>query len=172
MKSYLLLLSVFFLSACSSVDIENYKDNVPELDLASWFNGSLTASGIVKNRDGLVTRYFNASIEATWTDGIGTLEEEFIFSDGEIQYRTWTLKEKNENTFIATANDVVGESEAKVSGNALFLDYILTVAYKNGSVNLHVDDRMYLVNESTLINESTLTKFGIEVAYVTLVISK
>ena len=172
MKSYLLLVCVLILTSCSSVDIENYKDNVPELNLASWFNGNLSASGIVKNRSGVVTRYFNASIEASWDKGVGTLKEKFVFSDGEVQYRTWTLKEKSKNIYAATANDVVGESEAKVAGNALFMNYILTVTYKDGSLNLNVDDKMYLVNESTLINESTLTKFGIEVAYVKLVIKK
>jgi len=100
------------------------------------------------------------------------LHEVFLFDDGEQQTRIWTLQAINEQTFTASANDVVGESTVHTAGNAMFLQYTLTIPYKDSTIDVQVDDKMYLVNESTLINESSLTKFGFDIGYVTLSIVK
>lgn len=161
------------LAGCSGVDVQTYKNNLPRLVLPQFFNGELHAHGIVKNRQGKVIRYFNAKILAHWDDaGIGHLDEYFEFDDGEKQRRQWQLQPDSMGGFIATANDTVGEGVGEVSGNALFLNYVLTVPYKDNAINVKVDDRMYMVNKNTLINESVLTKFGVKVGYVTLVIVK
>lgn len=176
MKKSIAALSAFIFilvsTGCSPVDINIYKNNNPKLDVKSFFNGPLYASGIVKNRRGEVTRYFNATINASWHNGTGVLDETFVFSDGETQDRVWQLKEIDANTFTASANDVVGSSTLHTAGNALFLKYVLQVPYKDSTIDLTVDDKMYLVNASTLINESIMSKFGFEVAYVTLYIHK
>lgn len=170
---FLLLFVVLSISGCSSVSIETYRNNLPVINVKSFFNGKLSAHGIVKNRSGKVIRYFNATIKAYWTpEGNGILDENFIFDDGEQQRRVWTLKPLQNGKYLATAGDVVGDSILDTSGNALFLKYTLTIPYKEKPMNVRVDDRMYLLNDTTLINESIMTKFGFEVAYVTLVISK
>jgi len=173
-RSLLLLCCVMVgLSACSSPPISVYEQNSPSLIVREFFDGTLLAHGIVKNRRGEVIRYFNASILATWDeDGRGWLDESFIFDDGEKQQRVWELRPLGNNQYIASANDVVGESPLHAAGNALFLNYRLRLARNDGSVDVNVDDRMYLVNEKTLINESTLSKFGFTVGRVTLVIRK
>ena len=170
MLRILLLLTV--LSGCAPVDVNHYKNNTPKLEVKTFFDGKLKASGIVKNRKGEVIRYFSADINAEWKDGVGTLYEVFIFDDGEQQTRIWTLQAINEHTFTASANDVVGESTVHTAGNAMFLQYTLTIPYKDSTIDVQVDDKMYLVNESTLINESNLTKFGFDIGYVTLSIVK
>ena len=42
----------------------------------------------------------------------------------------------------------------------MFLDYVLTIQLSDGSIDVAVDDRMYLVSENVLINESTLRNSG------------
>jgi len=59
-----------------------------------------------------------------------------------------------------------------VAGNALFMKYVLQLAYNGGSLDVTVDDRMFLVTENRIINESIFSKFGIQVASVQLVIEK
>ena len=127
-------------------------------------------SVIIKNRSGLVIRTFNADINAFWRDGIGTLEEDFLFDDGEVQQRVWTLTPSGNGTYISTAGDVLGEGLLSFSGNSIFLDYVLTIPYGESSVDVRVDDRMYLVSENVLINESIMKKFGIRVGSISLVI--
>jgi hypothetical protein len=119
-----------------------------------------------------VTRYFNATLEGSWDDGIGTLAEEFLFDDGEVQYRTWTMTPDENGQYIATANDVTGFGEVKISGNALFMNYVLQVPYDGDVLEVNVDDRMYMVKEGVVINESVMTKFGFDVGYLSIVIQK
>jgi hypothetical protein len=160
------------LSACSSVSVEEYAANKPQLVAEEFFNGKLLAHGIVKDRGGLVIRYFSASIDASWSDGIGTLDESFVFDDGEQQTRVWTLKPTGDNNYVATAGDVIGDGRMKVAGNSVFLDYVLRVPYDGDSIDLRIDDRMYLVSERVLLNESIMTKWGFEVGSILLVIEK
>ncbi len=95
-----------------------------------------------------------------------------MFDDGEKQERIWTLTPNGDGTYTATAGDVVGSGQLKTSGNALFMKYVLQVPYNDGIIDVNVDDRMYLVEPSVVINESVLTKFGFEVGYLTLTIRK
>ncbi len=158
--------------ACSQVSVTDYASFEPVLLPEDFFSGDLTAHGVLKNRSGKVTRLFNATIKASWEDGVGTLDEHFLFDDGEKQQRVWTLNPLQEGYYRATANDVVGEGLMQAAGNSLFLDYILDIQYKGRSLKLHVDDRMYLVDEQTLVNESVLRKWGFKVGSILIVIKK
>ena len=160
------------LGGCSPVTVGDYTGNEPKLVAEDFFDGRLRAHGVVKNRGGKVIRYFSADIDASWVDGVGTLDERFLFDDGEQQTRIWTLRPTAPDRYLATAGDVVGEGELEISGNSLFLDYVLRVPYGDDSIDLRIDDRMYLVSERVLLNESIMTKWGIEVASVMLVIEK
>ncbi|MET0355838.1 MAG: DUF3833 domain-containing protein [Cellvibrio sp.] len=160
------------LSACSSVSVDDYSKNSPKLTPQEFFNGNLTAKGVVKSRSGKVTRYFTATINAHWKDGVGTLDEKFIFDDGEIQYRTWKLKPEGQTSFSGTANDVIGVGDGKFSGNAINFKYTLAVKLKDSTVNVDIDDWMWLVDENTVVNESILTKFGFRVGSIQLAMVK
>lgn len=171
-KGVAAILCLVAVGACSSISVEDYADNKPRFVAEEFFNGKLDAHGIVKDRSGRVIRYFSAKIDAYWVDGVGTLDEQFAFDDGEQQVRIWKLKPSGEGEYIATAGDVVGEGLMQVAGNSVFLDYVLRIPYGDGTIDLRIDDRMYLVSEHVLLNESIMTKWGFEVGQVMLVIEK
>lgn len=160
------------LAGCSSTTVETYADNEPKFDVETFFDGDLVAHGVLKDYSGEVIRYFSADLQGSWEDGVGTLEEWFVFDDGERQERTWTLEPNGDGSYTANANDAVGPGTLKTSGNALFMKYVLRVPYDGDTIDLNVDDRMYLVTPDVLINESTLTKFGFEVGQLTLTIRR
>lgn len=160
------------LVACSQVSVVDYQDREPILIPEQFFNGHLTAHGVLKNRSGKITRTFNAEIHAYWQEGVGFLDEDFLFDDGEQQKRLWRLKPLGDGHYEATANDVTGIGDMRAAGNSIFLKYVLQVNYKGRSLGLSVDDRMYLVDEHTLINESKLSKWGVGVGSLLLVIKK
>ncbi|MFT5219739.1 MAG: hypothetical protein ACI9LO_001877 [Planctomycetota bacterium] len=166
------LVLVPLLAGCSAVTVYDYADNKPILVVEQFFNGSLSAHGIVKDRSGRVIRYFNADIEASWNNGTGTLDENFVFDDGELQRRIWTLQPDGAGGYRGTANDVIGASKLRVSGNSLFLKYDLRIPYGDSTIDIAIDDRMYLISEKRLINESVMTKWGFEVGRLMLVIVK
>ena len=170
--STMIALGMVMTTGCSSVQVENYADNTPVLDPEIFFDGQLSAHGVIKDRGGEVIRYFNVDIKAYWKDGIGTLEEDFVFNDGEQDRRVWTLTPSGSNSYIGTAGDVVGQGKISVAGNSMFLDYVLRIPYGDGTLDLHIDDRMYLVSPDVLINESRMIKFGFEVGEILLVIQR
>lgn len=165
-------LLVIALAGCSGVGIDRYADNEPVLVPETFFNGPLSAHGVIKSRGGEVIRRFNADINAYWKDGVGTLEEDFVFDDGEQQRRVWTLTPAGPGRYIGTAGDVVGDGSIEVAGNTMFLDYVLRIPWGDGTLDLRIDDRMYLVSPDVLINESAMKKFGVRVGEILLVIER
>ena len=79
------------LSACGTASIDDHQMAAPSFSPEDFFNGVLTAHGVVRDYSGAATRHFNADITACWQEGVGTLDEAFVFDDGEQQVRIWTL---------------------------------------------------------------------------------
>lgn len=166
------LFLALLLSGCASPSPEKYADLKPELVPEEFFTGELSARGVVKNFSGEVIRTFDADISASWDDdGVGTLDEVFRFNDGEVQTRVWTLTPA-EDGYHAEAGDVVEPGTMRWSGNAIHMNYVLRVAYGDGTLDVRMDDWMYLITPDTLINQTTMSKWGINVGEVVLVIQK
>lgn len=170
---------IFFIlavSGCSAPGLEHYDGRSPQFIPEDFFQGQLQAHGLVKNRSGAVTRTFTATIDASWQGEHGVLKERFQFDDGEIQYRNWQLHLREgtsgERVFDATAEDVIGTAQFRVNGNAAFMRYVLEVPYKDSTLKLNVDDRMYLTADNVLIGESELSKWGFRVGEIVLTIFK
>ncbi len=161
---------LLMLPGCAS-SIDDYRGETPALELDSFFSGRLVAYGMVQNFSGKVTRRFKADITGDWQDGIGTLDEQFMFSDGERQSRCWRLV-KEGNRYRGTAEDIVGEALGEVQGNALNWRYTLQVPVDGKVWNIALDDWLYLIDENNLINRTRMKKFGLPVGELTLHIRK
>ena len=70
------------LMSCTS-NITQYSQTTPQFDMATFFNGELSAYGMVQDRSGKVIRRFEAELLGTWNDERGILEEDFLYDDGE-----------------------------------------------------------------------------------------
>ncbi len=179
LKPMLVLITTLILTACGGPVIEDYRDGTPRLKAERFFSGPLTAHGIVKDRSGEVIRTFNAELTGQWQNGRGELRERFVFDDGEVQYRTWTLTPQpaagiagEGETYIGRAGDVVGDARVRTLGNAMFINYTLRIPYDGETLDVVVDDRMYRVSDKVLINESRLSKWGFYVGEIVLTIIK
>ena len=64
------------------------------------------------------------------------------------------------------------EGQLTSSGNALFLGYVLRIPCNEGTIDVRVDDRMCRVAPNILVNESRMTRFGVQVGSILLVIVK
>lgn len=168
----LTLFLTFLLSACSSIDIEEYSDTSPELNLKTFFNGKLKVYGMVQDMSGKMTRRFTADIDASWDGEIGVLDELFYFDDGEQQTRVWTLKHLGDGKYTGTAGDVVGVAEGQTRGAVFRWQYVLTIPYDGDNLDVKLDDWLYLISEDRLINRTSINKFGLNVGEITLIIEK
>lgn len=172
MKQLLLLTLFTYLVACSSPDINDYANTAPSLKLEEFFNGKLTAHGVVLDRSGALTRRFSVDLVGTWQGNKGKLEEWFVYDDGEKQTRTWYLENQGNGNYKGTANDVVGTAMGTAKGSALYWRYQLVIEYQGEPLEVTLDDWMFLINENRLINRTEIIKFGFKVGEVILTIEK
>jgi len=167
LKSVLIGTVALALAGCATVDVANYRAERPPLDLAQYFNGTVDGWGMVQDRSGQVLRRFTVRIDAKWDGNRGTLDEHFEFSDGEKQNRVWTLV-KDGDRYTETAADVVGAGQGTQQGNAFHMRYVLRVPWSGRTIDLDMDDWMWRIDDQTVLNRATMTKFGFRVGEVTL----
>lgn len=144
-------------------NIEGYKDTGPVMKIQEYFDGELKAWGLLKDFKGQVTRRFEVTMKGTWKGDTGTLEEHFIFDDGEKQDRTWTFTKTGEDTFTGTAHDVVGTADGVQVGNTLRMNYVMRIPVSGTTYDIAIDDYLYRLDEKRVLNVSKLKKFGITV---------
>ena len=144
----------------------------PVLDPTRYFNGRLDAWGMFQDRFGNVVKRFTVEMNCRWEGDTGTLDEHFTYSDGEKQRRIWTLKRQADGTWQGTADDVVGVATGRVSGNALHWTYVLRLPVDGKEYLVDFDDWMWQMDESSMMNRSTMSKFGIDLGEVTLFFRK
>lgn len=172
-KTFLLIGLLIGTSACTAgPSLDAFRETSPALDLKAYFNGPIKAWGIVQDRNQRVIRRFDVSMNGSWEDNIGTLEEDFEYYDGEKQKRVWTIKKINSSTYEGTASDIAGLANGQVAGSAMRWNYEMDIEVDDNTYRLKFDDWMYLMNDGVLINRSYLKKFGITVAELTLFIQK
>ncbi|HOP64196.1 MAG TPA: DUF3833 domain-containing protein [Spirochaetota bacterium] len=166
------LMMLILQAGCSSVSIDDYKDEKPQLILEDYLNGTFDAYGIFINRSGQVTRRMHVVMKASWTGDTGILDEDFIWSDGEKQKRIWHLKKISTSAYEGRAEDVIGTATGEVAGNAFHWEYTLAVNVDGSIYNFAFDDWMYLMNDQILINRAKMSKFGFRVGEINIVFIK
>ncbi len=170
--STIFLAFVFLLQISCALDIQNYRQTKPVLDLEQFFQGDLIAWGIVQSRNGELQRHFKVKISANWVGDKCYLKEDFIFNDGEKQHRLWTITKHSPNKYTGVADDVMGTAQGIAYGNALNWNYTLKLPINGGAVKVKFDDWMYLLDKDTLVNKAKIKKFGFRVGDVTLFFRK
>lgn len=155
-----------------SVNVDEYAKETPTLNAKEYFDGKMLAWGFFQNRSGKIVTRFKVDIDASWKGDELTLTEKFFYSSGKTQDRTWVLKLNKDNTFTATAGDVVGQAEGKISGNAMRMNYTLALDRNGKTINVQMDDWLILMDETYMINRATMSKFGVKVGEITLFFQK
>ena len=92
-----------------------------------------------------------------------TLEEDFFWTDGEKQKRTWKIEKLDENNYQGTAPDVVGSAKGFQYGSAFKFEYNLLIPFKDKKIKVRFDDWIFKQDKKTAINKATITKFGFKV---------
>jgi len=147
---------------------EDFKGTEPTIKIEEYFNGQVKAWGLLQNRAGKVTRQFKADMFGKFENNILTLEEDFFWTDGEKQKRTWKIEKLDENNYQGTASDVVGSAKGFQYGSAFKFEYDLLVPFKSKNIKVSFDDWIFKQDEKVAINRATLTKFGFKVGELTV----
>lgn len=168
MKRLLVLCLSVLLGSCGNVGVEHYAQQQPRLDLAQFFAAPVEAWGLFEKRSGEVVKRFHVEIVSHREGERMILDERFLYSDGTRQRRVWTLTPDGPGRWRGRADDVIGEARGEVAGNALRWRYRLRLPVDASTYEVDFDDWMYLMDADTLINRSSMSKFGVELGQVSL----
>src|SRR5664279_2285625 len=160
-------LAALAVTACTTIDVSNYANEKPRLDLAQYFTGTVDGWGMFQDRSGAVVKRFYVRIDCNWKGNEGTLDEHFEYTDGTTQNRVWKLV-KDGDRYTGTAGDIVGVAQGNAAGNALHWAYVLALPVDGKTWNMDMDDWMFLIDEKTMLNRTTMSKLGFRVGEVTL----
>lgn len=171
LQRWFLIGAMLLASGCATLTPQDYASEKPKLDLATYFNGKVEGWGMVQDRSGKVLRRMVVVLECTWNGNDGVLDESFQWSDGKTEKRVWKIR-KDGDRYIGTAGDVVGEARGEASGNALRWNYVLALPVGDAVYNMDMDDWMWMIDDKTLANRTTMSKFDVRVAEISIFFRK
>lgn len=168
----LIVAAVATLSGCGGMKPEQFANQQPKLALEEYFQGHTRAYGIVEDRFGNVRRQFTVDIKGDWNGRTLTLTEDFVWNDGEIEQRIWTLTPQGDGRWQGTTPDAIGPATGILSGNAYNMVYDFNLKMDGRRLKVRFDDWMFLMPDGVLLNRATMSKFGIHLATVTIAFKK
>jgi hypothetical protein len=159
-------LLALLLAGCSKpLPVEHFAGTKPEFDPVAFWAGHHTSWGVVENRAGEPT-------DTVETDCVGTPEASGLhmvqtlkLGDGTVQHRDWHLRREGQ-AFVATANDMVGEARGEAAGRVFHWRFVLATKPGNALFNVTFDQWMYLLDDGSMMNRTTVRKVGIIIAEV------
>ena len=164
--------ALMFTACATGPSVEDYAQRGPTLVLEEYFEGETVAYGIFEDRFNKVRRTFKVDITGTVENNVLTLDERFIYDDGERDVRIWEIDILGGGKYSGTAGDVPGVATGEVSGNAFNWTYKVDLKVGDSTWNVGFDDWMYLVEDDVLINRAYVTRWGILIGEVTITFVK
>ena len=177
----LTLLCVLFLSSCMNYTrVHSYDHVTPQFNLADFFVGDVKAWGIVQDFDGQMIQRFTVDIKGSIDEQQRiTLDEVFHYEYGDgVKTRQWVLTpvfDEQSNDIIGytgEAGDINGQADGKIIGNAFYFRYQMDLPVEDDVYTVAIDDFLWTFNDGALINRSTIKKFSIAFADVTIFMQK
>jgi hypothetical protein len=159
-------------SGCAGPSLGDHAATSPRFDFRGYFDGTVSAHGMVSDRGGRVLRRFVVTMRCTWVGDEGTLDEAFVYDDGERQQRVWRVKRGPDGSWTGTAADVVGSASGRESGAAFNWAYTLRLPVRGNVYDIDFDDWMFRIDERTVLNRAVMSKFGVRVGEVFLSFTK
>ena len=95
-----------------------------ELRLEDFFKGRTTAKGSFQAINGM-SREFDVVLHGRWDGRTLVLREDFRYADGEKDTKTWRFRKIDQNTYIGTREDVVGNAQVTLHGNKARFSYLV-----------------------------------------------
>jgi hypothetical protein len=141
---------------------------VPE----QFFRGPTYAEGEFVNVIDGTRRGVKAVINGRFDGRVLTLVEDFSYSDGEKDRKTWLLTKTGPTTYSGTREDVIGTAQGRLDGPFFRLTYVANVKTKTSNYDLTFDDVLGLQPDGTVLNRAVVSKLGVKVGDITLKIRR
>jgi len=147
----LLLSCAYFESLNKSPDLD-YLDKGTKMDIKKFFNGEVEGFAITKDEEDKIIGTQTIKITGKWEENKGVVQQNFTYSDGKKDNRTWLITVNSDGTFDAAGHDVSSLGKGKQIGNVAQMTYSLLVAGKKDTKQeVKFEDRIYLIDEKSAI---------------------
>ncbi len=133
-------------------------DKGVKIDIRKFFSGDIEAFAIVQDGDANITGTLTNKINGKWEENKGVIQYNLTDDKGNKDNRTWLITLEADNTFVVVGHDFIKPAEGKQVGNAAQMIYSLNLRGKDKKEEVLFEDRMYLVDEKSMILISNFTK--------------
>ena len=115
---------------------------------------------------------FSVVIDGTWDGKFLTLVEEFVYSDGAKERKTWHLTKISDVEYQGTRDDIIGTAKVYQDGRAVRLNYALAVNTGIGNIAVRFRDLLSLQDDGSIANRAIASKFGLRVGRIILTLHR
>ncbi|MEI6204413.1 MAG: DUF3833 family protein, partial [Enhydrobacter sp.] len=95
------------------------------LVLENFFSGPMRAEGSFVNAWSRSRRGIVIDMVPAWDGKLLSLDERFVYSDGETDHKTWRLEKTGPGTYAGTREDMIGTGRVWTDGRTVRLNYVL-----------------------------------------------
>ena len=141
---------------------------IPNFDPESYFAQRLDAYGVFVDRFGSIQRQFEVVVEGRKTDTGFSLDEYFLYDDGEREERRWDVTALGNGRYEGRCRDVIGVAHGVCTANMLSWKYRFRLEMFGRKVAVTFDDVMVLQFGGVLVNRATVSKAGLKLGEVLL----
>ena len=152
--------------------IHTLAEMTPTLVLEDYFQGETFAYGLFEDRFGRVRSQFTVTVDGHWDGEMLTLDEDFIYANGETEYRKWEILKTGANSYRGITQQVIGEAQGVTKDNIFHWTYKFHLKVGNAIWDVKFDDWMYLQPDGVLLNKARVYRWGIQIGTVFLSFSK
>ena len=156
------------LAGCGKpMKVERFAGTTPAFDPLVYWTGHTHSWGVVENRSGAPSEIVQTDCvgEAEGPDGLH-MRQTLTEGDGTVAHRDWHLRRLAAGHFTATANDMVGVADGVAAGRVFHWTWVWATKPGNALSNVTMSQWMYGMADGTMMNRTTISKFGVIVAEV------
>lgn len=143
-----------------------------QLKLEEYFLGETSGWGLFRDRKGQVKQQFRVLALGSWQGTQFQLHEDFFYSNGDQQSRTWWITPTDEQHYVGTAADIVGQAEGVIAASTCLWRYQLALPFAGKTLQLSFKDYLHLMPNGCLLGHAKVSKFGFVVGEVVLCFQK
>lgn len=141
---------------------------IPAFEPEDYFSGTLDAYGVFVDRFGTIQRQFDVTVEGRKTDSGFSLDEYFLYDDGQREERRWDVTALGNGRYEGRCRDVIGVARGVCTANMLSWKYRFRLEMFGRKVGVTFDDVMVLQAGGVLVNRATVSKAGLKLGEVLL----
>jgi hypothetical protein len=152
----LAILLAFLASSCADSSSKkfpelDYLQKDVNIDITKFFNGDLEGYAIIQDQNGKIIDTQIMKINGKWDDNNGVIQQNFVYSDGSKNNRTWLFNVEPNGTFEAVGHNVPRPGRGRQIGNAAQIIYSLSILKNGVEKETKFEDRIYLIDDKTAI---------------------